>query len=251
MPQLLNEKTALVTGAGRGIGVSIARALAGEGATVLLAYRASREGAEMVAREIRSEGGMAHLFQADLQRPEDCVRLIAQVTELGAGLDILVNNAAGFGAVRRFQETAWAEIDEEWNAVTKPVFLLTHAALPLFTAQKRGKIVNLTATLVHRAQAGYGAHTMAKAAVLAFTKTLAAEMGEFGVTVNAVSPGIAMTEFSHTLPDTVRASVARRTPLRRLAQPDDVARAVLFFCSPWSDFVTGAEIASDGGLAQL
>ena len=92
---------------------------------------------------------------------------------------------------------------------------------------------------------------MAKAAVLAYTRSLSREVGPDGITVNAVSPGMALTEFSESLPESVKAAVAERTPLRRLATPEDVARAVLFFCSPLSDFITGANLAPDGGLAVL
>jgi 3-oxoacyl-[acyl-carrier protein] reductase len=111
--------------------------------------------------------------------------------------------------------------------------------------------VNLAATLTHRPAPGYGAHTMAKAAVLAFTRTLAREVGPQNITANAVSPGMTLTDFSESLPQGLRDQVAARTPLGRLATPEDVARAVVFFASPLSGFVTGANLAPDGGLAVL
>lgn len=251
MPHLLDGTRALVTGAGRGIGTSIARALGDEGAAVALAYRRSRAGAEQAARAIRAAGGTAVALPADLTDEAEALRLVEETVAALGGLDILVNNAAGFGPLKRLDEATWQDVDDEWNAVVKPVFVLTRMALPLLVAQKRGRIVNLAATLLQRPQPRYGAHAMTKAAIVAFTRTLAREVGPEGITVNAVSPGMTLTEFSESLPESLKTAVAGRTPLRRLATPDDVARAVVFFCSPLAAFVTGANLAPDGGLAVL
>ena len=248
-PVRLDGAKALVTGAGRGIGVEIARLLAAEGASVALSYRTSRAGAEDAAERIRVAGGAAIPLQADLTVAADAERLVRETRETLGGLDILVNCAAGFGPAKSLVDATWEEVDREWEDVVSPVVHVTRAALPHLIAQKRGRIVNLCATLVRRPASGYGAHTMAKAAVLAYTRTLAKEVGPHGVTVNAVSPGMTLTDFTLSLPESVREGVAARTPLRRLAGPEDVARAVLLFCSPWADFITGAELAPDGGLA--
>lgn len=251
MPGLLQGKRALVTGAGRGVGVALARRLAAEGAAVVLAYRHSRASAEALAREIREGGGEAVALAADLTDVAQAERLAEQAIAAFSGLEILVNNAAGFGPLRPLAEFGWEEIDAEWEAVVKPVFCLTRAVLPHFLAERQGRIVNLAATLLQRPAPGQGAHAMAKAAVLALTRSLAREVGPQGITVNAVSPGITLTEFSQSLPEEAQRAVASRTPLRRLATPDDVAGAVLFFCSPLADFITGANLAPDGGLAVL
>lgn len=251
MADLLVGKRALVTGAGRGIGTEIAKQLAAEGAMVALAYRSSAAGAEAVAEAIRNAGGMSVTLQADLTDQKESNRLIAETRESFGGLDILVNNAAGFGPLATVAEMSWEQMEDEWKAVVKPVVVLTQAALPLLIESGQGKIVNLSATLLQRPQARYAAHAMAKAAVLAFTRTLAVEVGPQNVTVNAVSPGLTLTDFSQSLPEAQKEAVRTRTPLRRLATPEDVARAVLFFCSPLADFITGANIAPDGGLAVL
>jgi len=243
---MLEGKKALVTGAGRGVGRAIARLLAAEGAQVVLAYRSSRASAEALAAEL---GGVA--LAADLTDTTQAERLVAEAHVVLGGLDLLVNNAAGFGPLKPLAEYTWDEIDTEWQAVVKPVVTVTRAALPHLQAQGSGKIVNLSATLLQRPAPGQGAHAMAKAAVLAYTRSLAREVGPQGITVNAVSPGMALTEFSENLPEAHKAAVAERTPLRRLATPEDVARAVLFFCSPLADFITGANLAPDGGLAVL
>ncbi|MBC7805767.1 MAG: SDR family oxidoreductase [Akkermansiaceae bacterium] len=251
MAELLMGAKALVTGAGRGIGVEIARLLAAEGASVAVHYRGSREGAEKTAEMIRGTGGTAFVVQADLTDEVQATRLIDETRDALGGLDILVNNAAGFGPLKNLAEHTWDEINDEWEAVVKPVFVLTRAALPHLLAQKHGRVVSLSATLLQRPAPTYGAHAMAKSAVLAFTRTLAREVGPDGITVNAVSPGMALTEFSQSLPEELKNAVRDRTPLRRLATPDDVAKAVLFFASPLADFITGANIAPDGGLAVL
>lgn len=251
MAELLKDKKALVTGAGRGIGTEIARLLASEGAAVALHYRSSKDGAEEAATAIREAGGTAVLVQADLTDEAQVIRLVSETIEGLGGFDILVNNAAGFGPLKYLADYTWADIDKEWQAVVKPVFVLTHAALPYLRAQKQGKIVNLSATLLQRPAPTQGAHAMAKSAVLAFTRTLAREVGPEGITVNAVSPGLALTEFSQNLPEEQKEAIRSKTPLRRLATPEDVAKAVVFFCSPWADFITGSNIAPDGGLAVL
>jgi 3-oxoacyl-[acyl-carrier protein] reductase len=251
MPGLLPGKRALVTGAGRGVGSVIARRLADEGAAVALAYRSSAAGAEEVVAAIRGAGGTAVSLQADLMDEGQAARLVEAARAALSGLDIVVNNAAGFGPEKRVADSAWDDVDREWQVVVKPVFTVTQAALPYLIAQGSGRIVNLSATLLQRPAAGYAAHAMAKAAVLALTRTLAREVGPNGVTVNAVSPGMTLTAFSASLSDEVKEAVRRQTPLRRLATPEDVAGAVLFFCSPLADFVTGANIAPDGGLAVL
>lgn len=251
MAELLSGKCALVTGAGRGIGASIARLLASEGAAVALAYRSSAIGAEGGVEAIRAGGGTAVALQADLSVEEDCHRLVTQTNAALGGLDIVVNNAAGFGPLMPLADAAWDDLEKEWRAVVRPVTQLTRAALPILLAQHSGKIVNLAATLLQRPAPGYGAHAMAKSAILAYTRTLAREVGPQGITVNAVSPGMALTEFSEALPEELKEAVRNRTPLRRLATPDDVARAVVFFSSPLADFITGANLAADGGLAVL
>jgi 3-oxoacyl-[acyl-carrier protein] reductase len=247
MAELLIKKRALITGAGRGVGIAIARLLAAEGALVVLAYRTSRAGAEKLAAEIGAVG----IVQADLTQNTEAARLVLESASLLGGLDILVNNAAGFGPLKPLSEYLWDEIDAEWQAVVKPVFSTTRAALPIFRAQRSGRIVNLSATLLQRPVPNQGAHAMAKAAVLAYTRSLAREVGPDNITVNAVSPGMTLTEFSESLPEEHKQAVAARTPLRRLATPEDVAKAVLFFCSPLSEFITGANLAPDGGLAVL
>jgi 3-oxoacyl-[acyl-carrier protein] reductase len=118
-------------------------------------------------------------------------------------------------------------------------------------AQKAGRIINTIATLVQRPAPEYIVHTTAKSALIGFTRTLARDLGPFGITVNMVSPGMTLTKYSQGLPEKLKHSVTAQTPLRRLATAEDVAKVVLFYASPLADFVSGANIAPDGGLAIL
>ncbi len=241
---MLENKVALVTGAGRGIGSATARRLAAEGARVVVHYRDSRESAEALATEI---GGLA--VQADLTEPTAAERVVAEALAHFGRLDILVNNAASFAADLRFAEASWADFQSEFDGVVGATVLPTQAAVPVMIREGGGRIINLGATLTQRPASEYVVHTTAKSALIGLTRTLARELGPHGITVNMVSPGMTLTEYSSSLPEDVKNKVAGLTPLRRLATPEDVADAVLFFASPLAGFVSGATIAPDGGLA--
>ena len=241
---LLENKVALVTGAGRGIGSAIARRLTAEGARVVVHYRESRNAAEALAAEI---GGLA--VQADLTDKAAAEQVVAEALAHFGRLDILVNNASSFAADINFAEASWADFQAEFDGVVGATVLPAQAAVPVMIRQGEGRIVNLVATLTQRPAPEYVVHTTAKSALIGLTRTLARELGPHGITVNMVSPGMTLTEYSSSLPEEVKARVAGLTPLRRLATPEDVADAVLFFASPLAGFVTGANIAPDGGLA--
>jgi 3-oxoacyl-[acyl-carrier protein] reductase len=238
-----------VTGAGRGIGVAIAQELALEGADVCLLYRNSRTLAEETATQIRHNGGVAFCVQTDLLNEAQTKQACSIAIEKLGGLDILIANAAGFGPAMPLEQSDWGAIISEFEAVVKPVVTPTHAVLPTFLAQGSGSLIYLTSTMLHRPATGFGAHAMAKAAVLAYARTLAKELGPAGIRVNAVAPGMAMTEFSQSLPQERIEAVRNATPLRTLATPEDVARLVVLLCTPLANILTGAELAADGGLA--
>ncbi|MDR3710872.1 MAG: SDR family oxidoreductase [Capsulimonadaceae bacterium] len=243
---LLTDKVAVVTGAGRGIGSAIVRQLAGEGAKVVAHFRRSSAGIDELVAQFP---GSVYPRQADLTNADEAAGLIEAAIERFGRVDALVNNAASFHADMVFENDQWEAYVDEFNGVVGTMFHTTQSVIPHMKAQGGGRIVNFVATLVHRPAAGYGAHTAAKAAVLAITRTLARELGSHHITVNAVSPGMTLTDYSQGLPEVARAEVAGRTPLGRLAEPDDVARVVVFYASDLAGFITGAVIAPDGGLA--
>jgi len=241
---LLENKIALVTGAGRGIGTTIARRFAAEGAKVIVHYRSSQEPAERLAAEI---GGLA--LGADLSDPVAADAMVAEALARYGRIDILVNNAASFAADITFEEATWDDFKAEFDGVVGATVNPTRAVVSSMKALGAGKIINFVATLLQRPAAEYVVHTTAKSALVGLTRTLARDLGPHGITVNMVSPGMTLTDYSQSLPETVKTRVAALTPLRRLATAEDVASVVLFYASPLADFVTGANIAPDGGLA--
>ncbi len=241
---LLENKVALVTGAGRGIGAVVARRFAEEGAKVVVHYRNSRAPAEALAREI---GGVA--LQADLTDGLATEAMVADALSHFGRIDVLVNNAASFAADLDFDRATWDDFRAEFEGVVGATVHPTKAVVPVMKEQGGGRIVNFVATLVQRPAPEYVVHTTAKSALVGLTRTLARDLGPHGITVNMVSPGMTLTDYSQGLPDDLKARVAGLTPLRRLATPEDVANVVLFYASPLAGFVTGANVAPDGGLA--
>ena len=243
---LLQNQIALVTGAGRGIGSAIARRFAAEGAKVVVHYHTSREPAEALASEI---GGLA--LGCDLTDPLATEAMVADALSHFGRIDILVNNASSFAADLDFDSATWDDFRAEFDGVVGATVNPTKAVVPVMKAQNFGRIINFAATLVQRPAPEYVVHATAKSALIGLTRTLARDLGPHGITVNLISPGMTLTEYSQNLPDDLKARVAGQTPLRRLATADDVTGAVLFYASPLAGFVTGTNIAPDGGLAIL
>jgi 3-oxoacyl-[acyl-carrier protein] reductase len=243
---LLAGKVALITGAGRGIGTAVARLFAQQGARVIVHYHTSAAPAEALAKEIN---GLA--LGADLTDPVVTEAMVADALSHTGRIDILVNNAASFAHGLSLEQATWEDFQAEFQGVVGATVNPTKAVVPIMKAQGSGRIVNYIATLVQRPAPEYVVHTTAKSALIGLTRTLARDLGPYGITVNMVSPGMTLTDYSQSLPEDVKQSVTRQTPLRRLAVAEDVAKVVLFYASPLADFVTGANLAPDGGLAIL
>ena len=243
---LLQNQVALVTGAGRGIGSAIARRFAAEGAQVVVHYHTSRQRAEALASEI---GGLA--LGCDLTDALATEAMVADALSHFGRIDILVNNASSFAADLDFAAATWDDFRAEFDGVVGATVNPTKAVVPVMQAQHSGRIINFAATLVQRPAPEYIVHTTAKSALLGLTRTLARDLGPHGITVNLISPGMTLTDYSQSLPEDLKARVAAQTPLRRLATPEDAAGVVLFYASPLAGFVTGGSIAPDGGLAIL
>jgi 3-oxoacyl-[acyl-carrier protein] reductase len=228
------------------MGSTTARLLAEQGAKVIVHYNKSAAPAEELASEI---GGIA--LGADLRDPNAVKRLVEEAAAAFGSIDILINNAASFAYKPSFEEETWSDYVEEWEGVFGTTYRPCAAVVPYMKQQGGGRIINFAATLIQRPSPGYGAHTCAKAAVLALSRNLAKELGPYNITVNVVSPGMTRTEFTKTLSEAERSKVSSITPLRRLAEPDDVASLCLFYASDLAKFITGANTAADGGLAAM
>lgn len=247
-------KVVLVTGASRGIGAAIARAFAGEGATVVVNYLANEQAAGEVVAACQAAGGDAWAVQADVTSREAVERMMAQAQEEVGAIDILVNNAFrpySFDPERRklFGEVSWADYQAQFDGSVGAAYNVCQAVLPQLRRRAQGSIVNIVSDLVERPLVPYHDYTTAKSALVGFSRNLASELGPLGVRVNCVAPGLVYpTQASGATRAQFRESIIATTPLRRLARPEDVAGPVLFLASEWSGFMTGQVLFVDGGL---
>lgn len=241
------EKTAIVTGASRGIGAAAALALAAQGCRVAVCCRTRRDSAESVAARIRAAGGTAAVFCADVSDEAAVRTMFAQVEQTLGPADILVNNA-GVAQQKLFTDITAAEWDAMFGVCVKGAFHCCQAALPHMIRQKWGRIINISSMWGQVGASCEVAYSTAKAGVIGLTKALAKELGPSGITVNCVAPGVIDTEMNGNLPQDIKDELAEETPLERLGTPEDVAQAVWFLASPAGDFFTGQVLAPNGGL---
>lgn len=251
---LLAGRVALVTGASRGIGTAIARALGAHGAAVAVNYLRSADRARQVVRDIEERGGRGQAFQADVTDPAAVTDMVSAVTERFGPVDVVVNNALHsytFDPLSRRTawDIPWEDYQAQFSGSLGGTFTVCRATVPTMRSRGSGRIINIVSDLIERPTVPYHDYTTAKAAVVGFSRNLAADLGPFGITVNCVAPGLVMgTDSSAGATDEQRDALESATPLRRLTAPADVAGAVLFFAGRWSDQVTGACLFVDGGL---
>jgi NAD(P)-dependent dehydrogenase (short-subunit alcohol dehydrogenase family) len=238
----LKGRVALVTGAARRVGRTIALALARRGANVAITYQTSRTEANQLTKEITGRGTKALAVRVEVSRAGDVAAAVEQVVETFGRLDVLVNNAA------IFPRTPWAELDETaWDRAIdvnlKGSFLFAKAAGDRMKAQKSGKIINIADWAGERPYRNYLPYCVSKAGVIALTKALALELAP-EVQVNAVAPGPVL--LPERMTEAQKAKVIAGTPLKRIGSPEDIASAVIFLLEG-SDFITGAVLPVDGG----
>jgi 3-oxoacyl-[acyl-carrier protein] reductase len=244
----LTGRTALVTGASRGIGKAIAIALAREGASVAVNYLSPHEEAEATAEAIREGGGTASIFYADITRREDVERMVRGCEKTLGPIDTLVNAARQLGKNKKFLDLDWSDYELEIDVMLKGAFHCCQAVLPSMIERRRGRIINILSTQIRERRLGKNAYGTVKAALLYFSQSLATEMGPSGITVNMVSPGITLTE--HRLMNTPEEQIEKynnETPLRRSGTPEEMAEAVVFFAKDKTEFITGVNIPVAGG----
>ncbi len=249
---LLLGQVAVVAGGGGGIGAATSRMLAAAGAAVAIVDN-DRGAAEDLADAIASSGGVAQALDADLRDEEACAEVIDRAVTAFGGIDILANVAGGMSRHAQWRQVRdWTSAD--WDLIVHLnlgyVFWLCRAAIPAMEQRGGGSIVNVTSIAGSFGSPGQSAYGAAKSGLMNLTKTLAVEGGSAGIRVNAVSPGVTLTDAAlSALSDDARAGLMRTTPLRKLGRPEDIASAILFFASPMAGHVTGQTLLVDGGVS--
>jgi amino acid adenylation domain-containing protein len=248
---LLADKVALVTGASRGIGLATALLLAEHGARVAINYRDSEAQARQVKELIEAEGGTAEIFGADVTNAADVAHLADAVHRRFERIDVLVANAHINFRHRPFVGYDWSDLEQKVSDELKAIFYPCQAVVPEMLRRKAGSIVAVSSSLSKRSNEGFLAQSTAKAAVDAFVRALAAELGPGGVRVNTVAPGLTLTDAAFPMSPGDKSSIASKCPLRRNGLPEDMAGAVLFLASDLSRFMTGTYVPVDGGFTML
>lgn len=249
MTKKLEGKVAVVTGGSKGLGASIAEHLADEGASVVVNYSTSKEGADRVVQAIKQKGGKAAAIQANMTEPNEIDHLFSEAKKAYGKIDILVNNA-GIYEFHPLEEITPEHFHKHFDLNVLGLLLASRAAIGLFSASG-GSIVNLSSLASTSSFPNTAVYSATKAAVDAITRVLSTELGPRKIRVNAVSPGMVVTEGTRSggiIESDFRKEVESRTPLGRIGSPQDIARAVVFLASDDASWITGESIVISGGF---
>ena len=244
---LLTGRTALVTGATRGIGRAVALKLASEGADIAFTYRSQHEVAESLVAELEALGVHAKAYASDAASFEDAHKVADDVKETFGRIDILVNNAGVTkdGLMMRMDEAQW---DMVLDNNLKSAFNYIHACTPIMARQRCGSIINMSSVVGVAGNAGQCNYAASKAGIIGLSKSIAKEMGARGIRSNCIAPGFIATDMTASLPEELRKEWEKQIPLRRGGTPEDVANVALFLASDLSSYVTGQVINCCGGM---
>lgn len=244
---LLTGKTALVTGATRGIGRAVALKFAAEGADVAFTYRSQHEAAQSLVAELEGMGVRAKAYTSDAASFEDAHNVVEDVKTTFGHIDILVNNAGitKDGLMMRMDEAQW---DAVIDTNLKSAFNFIHACTPVMARQRCGSIINMSSVVGVSGNAGQCNYSASKAGLIGLSKSIAKEMGSRGIRSNCIAPGFIATDMTSALPEDVRKDWEKQIPLRRGGTPDDVANVALFLASDLAAYVTGQVINCCGGM---
>ncbi|MBD5294034.1 MAG: 3-oxoacyl-[acyl-carrier-protein] reductase [Bacteroides sp.] len=245
--KLLEGKTALITGAARGIGKALAIRFAQEGANIAFTDLAIDENGEATKAEIAALGVKVEAYASNAADFQQTQEVVAKVHEDFGRIDILVNNAGitKDGLMMRMSEAQW---DAVINVNLKSAFNFCKAVLPIMMKQRSGSIINMASVVGVHGNAGQANYASSKAGLIALAKSIAQEVGSRGIRANAIAPGFIETAMTAALPEEVRVEWAKKIPLRRGGKPEDIANVATFLASDMSSYVTGQVIQVDGGM---
>ncbi len=245
--KLLEGKTALITGAARGIGRSIALRLAGEGADIAFTDLAYDDAAKAVEKEITDKGVKAKAYASDASKLDQTQEVVEQVIAEFGKIDILVNNAGITNDTLLMRMT-----EKQWDAVItvnlKSVFNFTKCVQMYMLKQRSGSIINMSSVVGVSGNAGQSNYAASKAGIIGFTKSIAREVGSRNIRCNAIAPGFILTEMTDKIPEDMRKEWISQIPLKRGGTPDDVANVTLFLASDLSSYISGQVISVCGGM---
>ncbi|MDE5734139.1 MAG: 3-oxoacyl-[acyl-carrier-protein] reductase [Duncaniella sp.] len=245
--KLLEGKVALITGAARGIGKSIALKFASEGADIAFTDLRRDENMEATEKELQALGVRAKGYSSDASNFEQTAEVVEEVKKDFGHIDVLINNAGitKDGLMMRMSEAQW---DMVINVNLKSAFNFIHAVLPIMMRQRSGSIINMASVVGVHGNAGQSNYAASKAGLIALAKSIAQEVGSRGIRANAIAPGFIETAMTAALPEDVRKEWAAKIPLRRAGQVDDIANVATFLASDMASYVTGQVIEVDGGM---
>jgi len=245
--KLLEGKTAIVTGAARGIGKAVAIRFAQEGCNIAFTDLEMDENAKATETEIAALGVKVKGYASNAASFEDTHNIVNEILNDFGRVDILVNNAGitRDGLMMRMSEQQW---DSVLNVNLKSAFNFIHALTPVMIKQRAGSIINMSSVVGVHGNAGQANYAASKAGMIGLTKSIARELGSRGIRANAIAPGFIITEMTHKLPEEVREEWAKLIPLKRGGTPEDVSNTALFLASELSSYITGQVIQVDGGM---
>jgi 3-oxoacyl-[acyl-carrier protein] reductase len=246
-PPSLSSKVALVTGASRGLGASIARELASHGAKVAVNYLQNSDRAELLCREIRSSGGIAECFQADVREEDQITPMIASIESQFGQIDILVINATGPQPFVSIENLTWQDCLDQLEFFVKSPVLLAAAVIPKMKANCYGRIIQIGSEVFEKGVPEFSNYVSAKGAQLGLTRSWAMELAPHGITVNLVAPGWIPTERHAGDPQQTKDDYAASVPMKHMGDPTDVAGAVAYLASDAAKFITGQKLSVNGG----